>query len=299
MNQKTASLSGIFPAVPTPFSENGDVDIYHLESNITMANQMPLDGYVIGGSNGEFAYLSIEERVQVVSTVKELLPKGRTLIAGTGLESTQATIDLAHRMGEVGADFLLIVTPHYFTARMTADALEIHYRSVAEVSPVPVLLYSVPANTGINLPVEAVIRLATHPNIVGMKDSGGDVARIGYMIKNTPEDFSMLAGSVGFFLGALAVGAVGCVGALANIASHDTSKMVDYFRKGNLEGARDIQLRLIEPNYAVTSRLGVPGLKAAMEMQGFYGGPVRAPLLPISDEEKEELREILIRAQLL
>jgi len=297
--KKATKLSGIYPAAPTPFKDNEEINFEHLNFNIEKANQLPIDGYVIGGSNGEFAYLSVEERVQVVSAVKESLPDGHTLIAGAGLESTQATIDLTHMMAEAGADFVLIVTPHYFTGRMTADALENHYRLVAETSSVPVLLYSVPANTGINLPVEAVIRLATHPNVVGMKDSGGDIARIGYMIKKTPEDFSMLAGSVGFFLGALAVGAVGCISALVNIAAQDTSKMVDCFRKGDLEQACDIQLRLIEPNYAVTSRFGVAGLKAAMEMQGFYGGPVRSPLLPISDEEKEELREILSRAKLL
>jgi len=297
--KKATKLSGIYPAAPTPFKDNEEINFEHLNFNIEKANQLPIDGYVIGGSNGEFAYLSVEERVQVVSAVKESLPDGHTLIAGAGLESTQATIDLTHMMAEAGADFVLIVTPHYFTGRMTADALENHYRLVADTSSVPVLLYSVPANTGINLPVEAVIRLATHPNVVGMKDSGGDIARIGYMIKKTPEDFSMLAGSVGFFLGALAVGAVGCISALVNIAAQDTSKMVDCFRKGDLEQACDIQLRLIEPNYAVTSRFGVAGLKAAMEMQGFYGGPVRSPLLPISDEEKEELREILSRAKLL
>jgi 4-hydroxy-2-oxoglutarate aldolase len=299
VTEETNNLSGLFPAFPTPFTVEGKVDFFHLKSNIEKANHLPLNGYVIGGSNGEFAYLNNEERVQVVSTVKSLLPEGHILIAGAGLESTQATIELATKIGEVGADFLLILTPHYFTGRMTAEALENHYRLVAEASPVPVLLYSVPANTGINLPIEAVVRLASHPNIVGMKDSGGDVARIGYIIKNTPEDFSMLAGSVGFFLGALAVGAVGSIGALLNIASHDTSKILDCFRKGDLERAKEIQLRLIEPNYAVTSRFGVPGLKAAMEMQGFYGGPVRSPLLPISEVEKEELKEILVRADLL
>lgn len=258
-----------------------------------------MDGYVIGGSNGEFAYLTIDERFHVVRAVKEGLPPDRVLIAGAGMESTRATIDLTQRMADAGADAVLVLTPHYFTGKMTADALEHHYLEVAEASPLPVLLYSVPANTGLNLPAEAVIHLAPHPNIVGMKDSGGDITRIGHLVKNTPDDFSMFAGSGGFYLGALAIGVVGLVGALANIAAPELAQMVDHFRQGQLDKARDLQLRLIAPNYAVTSRFGVAGLKSAMEMMGFYGGPVRSPLLPLSADEKIELRRILTEADLL
>lgn len=299
MNKHLSNLSGVFPAFPTPFAETGEVDVEQLAFNIDKANQLPLKGYVIGGSNGEFAFLTLEERVHVVTEVECRLPKDRILIAGAGMESTQGTIELAQRMGGAGAHYLLIVTPHYFTSKMTAAALETYYHSVADHSPVPVLLYSVPANTGINLPVEAVIRLADHPNIVGMKDSGGDVARIGYMIEKTSDDFAVLAGSVGFFLGALSIGAVGCIGALANIAAEETAMILDRFSHGDFVQAQKVQRRMIEPNYAVTSRFGVPGLKAAMEMKGFYGGPVRSPLLPITKEEKEELQEILVRAELL
>jgi len=292
-------FSGNYPAVPTPFQEMGQVDFENLKFNIEKLNQLPLAGYVIGGSNGEFAYMSVEERVEVVKAVKEWLPQDRVLIAGAGMESTQATIALTKNMAEAGAHAVLIVTPHYFTGKMTAEALENHYHAVAEASPLPVLLYSVPANTGLILPAEAVLRLAPHPNIVGMKDSGGDITRIGYLIQYTPDDFAVFAGSAGFYLGALAIGAAGLVGALANIAAPDLARMVDAFRKGQLEAAREIQLRLIAPNYAVTSRFGVAGLKSAMGMMGFYGGPVRTPLMPLSEEETIELRKILEEGQLL
>jgi len=292
-------FSGNYPAVPTPFQEMGQVDFEHLKFNIEKLNQLPLAGYVIGGSNGEFAYMSVEERVEVVKAVKEWLPQDRVLIAGAGMESTQATIALTKNMAEAGAHVVLIVTPHYFTGKMTAEALENHFHAVAEASPLPVLLYSVPANTGLILPAEAVLRLAPHPNIVGMKDSGGDITRIGYLIQYTPDDFAVFAGSAGFYLGALAIGAAGLVGALANIAAPDLARMVDAFRKGQLEAAREIQLRLIAPNYAVTSRFGVAGLKSAMGMMGFYGGPVRTPLMPLSEEETIELRKILEEGQLL
>jgi len=299
LSTKKKILAGNFPAVPTPFDERGEVDFKHLEFNLQKLNQLPLDGYVVGGSNGEFTLLTLEERVQVVQVVKEGLPLDRGLIAGAGMESTRATIDLIERMAEVGAHAVLIVTPHYYTGRMTAEALEQHYIAIADRAPIPILLYSVPANTGLILPAEAVLRLSSHPNIIGMKDSGGDITRIGYLIKHTPEEFSMFAGSAGFYLGALVVGAAGLVGALANVAAQDLAQMVEHFHKGQLEKARDIQLKLIKPNYAVTSRFGVAGLKAAMEMQGFYGGPVRSPLLPLRSEEKDELREILSEAGLL
>jgi 4-hydroxy-2-oxoglutarate aldolase len=292
-------LSGNFPAVPTFFDESGGIDFKHIEFNLQKLNQLPLDGYVIGGSNGEFVYLTIEERVRVVKAVRDLLPPDRKLIAGAGMESTRATIDLTHRMAEVGADAVLIVTPHYYTGMMKAEALEKYYLSIADHSPIPVLLYSIPANTGLVFPAEAVLRLSSHPNIVGMKDSGGDITRIGYLIKNTPEDFSMFAGSAGFYLGALVVGSAGLVGALTNIAAKELAQMVKDYRNGNLDKAQEIQLNLIAPNYAVTSRFGVAGLKAAMEMQGFYGGPVRSPLLPLRADEKDELRRILIEAGLL
>jgi 4-hydroxy-2-oxoglutarate aldolase len=292
-------FSGNYPAVPTPFQGNGEIDFEHLKFNIEKLNELPLDGYVIGGSNGEFAFQSMEERVQVVRAVRELLPQDRFLIAGAGMESTQATIDLTKRMADAGAHAALVVTPHYFTGKMTAEALENHYHSVADSSLLPILLYSVPANTGLIFPAEAVLRLAPHPNVVGMKDSGGDITRIGYLVNYTPDDFAIFAGSAGFYLGALAVGAVGIVGALANIAAPDLAQMVDAFRNGKMETAREIQLRLIAPNYAVTSRFGVAGLKSAMEMMGFYGGPVRSPLLPISADEKIELRRILEESHLL
>jgi 4-hydroxy-2-oxoglutarate aldolase len=293
------ALSGIFPAIPTLFQENGDVDYEHLRSNLDLLNSMPLDGYVIGGSNGEFVYLTPEERVRVVAIAREILPEDRLLIAGAGMESTRATIEMTHKMALAGAQAVLLVTPGYFKASMTSEALEYHYRQIADASPVPILLYSVPANTGINLPVEAIIRLAPHPKIIGMKDSGGDITRIGLLVKETPEDFSLLAGSAGFLLGALAVGAVGCIAALANIAAHEMTKILAYFREGKMEEARVIQLRLIASNYAVTSRFGVAGLKAALDMLGFYGGPVRSPLLPIDEEKKRELAEILREADLL
>ena len=295
----TISLAGVFPPIPTPFKADEQIDYDALQANLERWNGEPLAGYVVGGSNGEYVYCSPDERVEVVRVARQAVPRDRLLIAGSAMESTRETIELTRRMAQAGADVAIVVTPNYYKARMSAAVLEHHYRQVADAAPIPVMLYNVPANTGLDLPAQAVIKLATHPNIIGMKDSGGDVTRIGALVHATPPGFQIVAGSGGFFLGALAVGAVGCVGALANIAAAGLARLLDCFRQGDLAGARAIQLPLIEPNTAVTARFGVPGLKAAMDMLGYYGGPVRSPLLPLGDDDRAELRRVLVKAGLL
>jgi len=294
------SLAGIFPPIPTPFKSDEDIDFDHLQSNLERWNKEPLNGYVVGGSNGEFVFLTLDERVEVVRRARQLAPRDRLIIAGSGMESARETIAMTNRMAQAGADVALIVTPNYFKSRMTAAALERYYRQVADASPLPVMIYNVPPNTGLDMPAQAVIALAPHPNIIGLKDSGGDVTKIGLMAHETRDaDFQIVAGSAGFFLGALSVGAVGCVPALGNIAGGKLAQLLEAFRQGDMETARAIQRPLIEANSAVTARFGVPGLKAALDMLGYYGGPVRSPLLPLSDAEAAELRRILVKSGLL
>ncbi len=296
---RNIDLAGIFPAVPTPFDDEGALHLDALAENLSRLNAEPLAGVVLGGSNGEFVFQTVEERVQVVAVAREVLADGRLLIAGAALESTLGTIELARRMAQAGADALLVVNPSYFTSQMTPTALERHYLAVAEAAPVPVILYSVPVNTGIDLPVEVVLRLAEHPNIAGIKDSGGSVIKMGWMAHAAPQGFQVLAGSGGLLLGALAMGAVGAISALANITASRLEEIRLRCQQGDVEGARAIQLPLIELNHAVTSGYGVAGLKAALDMLGFYGGPVRAPLLPPSERQREHLRELLMEAGLL
>jgi len=301
VSSKSASLSlaGLFPPIPTPFKANGEVGYDHLDSNLRQWNQEPLAGYVLGGSNGEYVLLTPEERVETVRVARGTVPADRLLVAGSAMESTRATIDLTRRMAEAGADVALVVTPRYYKARMNTAALEHHYRQVADASPIPIVLYNVPANTGLDMPAQTVINLATHPNIIGLKESGGDVTKIGFMVQETPDDFQILAGSAGFLLGALAVGAVGAGSALANIAASPLARMMGCFQRGDMAEARKLQLPLIEANTAITSRFGVPGLKAAMDMLGYYGGPLRSPLLPLSNEDQAALRKVLLKAGLL
>ncbi len=293
------SLAGIFPPVATPFTDSGAVDLDGLQFNLQRLNQEPLAGYVLGGSNGEFSSLTIAERLEVVRAARAVTAPGRLLIAGTGLETTRGTSDLTERMAALGADVAIVVTPGYFRAKMTPAALEAHYRAVADAAPIPILLYSVPANTGVDLPAASVARLAGHPNILGLKDSGGDITKIGQMVYECGPDFQVLAGSAGFLLATLAVGGVGGVMALANIAARPLFELYTRFQAGDLAGARAGQQPLIDANSAVTARFGVAGLKAAMDLLGYRGGRPRLPLLPLGDDERAALRASLERAGLL
>ncbi|ERE79654.1 4-hydroxy-2-oxoglutarate aldolase, mitochondrial isoform X2 [Cricetulus griseus] len=205
--------------------------------------------------------------------------------------ATQATVEMTVSMAQVGADAVMVVTPCYYRGRMSSAALIHHYTKVADLSPIPVVLYNVPANTGLDLPVDAVVTLSQHPNIIGIKDSGGDVTRIGLMVhKTSKQDFQVLAGSVGFLLASYAVGAVGGICGLANVLGAQVCQLERLCLTGQWEAAQTLQHRLIEPNTAVTRRFGIPGLKKTMDWFGYYGGPCRAPLQELSPTEEEALR---------
>uniref|UniRef100_A0A8C3CIH7 4-hydroxy-2-oxoglutarate aldolase, mitochondrial n=1 Tax=Cairina moschata TaxID=8855 RepID=A0A8C3CIH7_CAIMO len=289
--EPTLDLGGIFPPLATPFSALQEVDYAQLEANLRRYASIPFRGLVVLGSTGEYPYLAPRERLEVLSCVRRALPRDRLLLAGSGCESTQATVELTVSMAEAGADAALVVTPCYYRGAMSSAALVRHYTEVAEASPIPVVLYSVPANTGLELPLEAVLTLAQHPNVIGIKDSGGDITRLGLIVHKTrQEDFQVLAGSAGFLLASYAVGASGGVCALANVLGAPLCQLERLCRQGCWQEARELQHRLIEPNAAVTRRFGIPGLKQAMEWFGYYGGPCRAPLAPLSPAQVEELR---------
>jgi 4-hydroxy-2-oxoglutarate aldolase len=293
------SLAGLFPPVPTPFSADGALDLGALRGLIESLNQDPLAGYVLGGSNGEFTSLTADERLQVVNAARAVVPRGRLLIAGSGAESTRETIALTRAMAERGAEAVLVVTPSYFRGRMTPAALEGHFRAVADAAPVPVVLYNVPANTGVDMTAATAIKLSRHPNIIGLKDSGGDLQKMALVIREAAPEFQVLAGSAGFLLPALVLGAVGGIAALANLAGRPLDRMAQALRAGALDEARTIQLRLVETNLAVTARFGVAGLKAALALCGRPVGVVRPPLIPLEAEEHAALRAILVKAGLL
>eukprot|EP00058_Branchiostoma_floridae_P003109 XP_002588597.1 hypothetical protein BRAFLDRAFT_251336 [Branchiostoma floridae] len=289
---KKVDLSGVFPPLPTPFDQDEKVNHEHLRNNVAKWNEIDFRGYVVQGSNGEYTYLSDEERVELVRTVKQAAAPGKLIIAGSGCESTQATMAMTQKMADAGADVAMVITPFYFKGRMTNQAFKYHYEKVvASASPIPVILYSVPANTGVDLPADVVAALSQHPNIIGIKDSAGDVTKFGSMVQHTQASgFQVLAGSASFMLGTYSVGAVGCVAALANTLGNEVCQLHKLCKEGKMDDAMKLQHRLIAPNSAVTRKFGVPGLKVAMEWFGYYGGPTRSPLLPLTPEEEESMR---------
>lgn len=293
------ALQGIYPPIPTPFNSDGDLAVSELRANLRRWTRTGLSGFVVLGSNGEYVALSETEKLEAIRVCREEISAEQSLIAGTGAESTVETIHLSRAAANLGADAVIVVTPHYYRTRMDAASLLAHYRAVADASPVPVLIYNVPANTGIDMPAETILRLAEHPNITGIKDSSGNIANIAEILRSKPADFAVLAGSAYFLLPTLVLGAVGGVVALANVAPDETVALYRHFIDGNLAKARALQLRLLPLNQAVTARWGVPALKAALDRRGYYGGPPRMPLLPLPAREREQLDEILKQTQLL
>ncbi len=299
MNGSSISLRGVFPPIPTPFDAEGEVHPQALVENLERWNQYDLGGYVVLGSNGEAPYVTNEEKVRVWEMARRAIPAGKLLIAGTGCESTRQTIALTRRAAEAGADAALAVTPHYYTGGMTADLLIRHYQAVAEASPIPILIYNVPGFTGVNTDAATLARAAEHPNIVGVKDTSGNITQIADTVRLAHPGFQVLAGSANFFFAGLAVGAVGGILALANVAPVQALEIYRLFREKQWDEAAELQRRMLPVNAAVTTRFGIAGLKAALDMLGYYGGPVRSPLLDLTTAGRQALRDILIEGGIL
>ena len=275
------TLSGVLSPIPTPFDDRGELDERRLRSALARWLSSSLTGFVILGSNGEAPLLDDAESDRVVAVAREVVPRSRSFIVGTGRESTRATIQAGRRAATLGADAVLVRTPGFFKTQMTSHAFIRHYTAVADESPVPVLLYNFTAVTGVTLPIDAVGELARHPNIVGMKESNGDVARIGYLIAAVPREFSLLAGSAATFLDALQAGATGGILALGSVVPEACARLFQCAREGRHDEAKALQQRLTPLAKLLGSAHGVPGLKAALRLVGCDVGPPRPPLLPL------------------
>ena len=297
----TLKLAGVFPPVPTPFDADGEILPNKLKANIALWNPTGLHGYVILGSNGEAVMLTEYEKVALWQAAREAIPRDKLFLVGAGMESTRASIALAKRAAEFGADAAMFVTPSYYKSQMNSANLMYHYRMIADASPIPTIIYNMPVATGIDIDADTVIQLAEHPNIIGIKDSSGNVAKYASIVRAVRSDFAVLAGSGGYLYPALCVGAQGAVAALANVAPRECVALYDAFRAGRHDDARALQLRLVQLNAAVTTRWNVPGLKAALEElnQGFYGGPPRLPLRPLGEAERAALKQVMQEAKVI
>lgn len=293
------TIAGIYPPLPTFFTAEEELDLKTLQHHIQQLKDTGLAGYVALGSNGEAVHLTSEERARVIEAVRVAAGESALLMVGCGDQSTRTTLAHCRLAAENGADIALILPPFYYKSRMKHDALLAHYRAVADQSPLPLLIYNMPNNTGgLDLGAELVLELAQHPRILGIKDSAGDIPKLAQIVAQAPAGFKVMAGSAGYLLPALQVGAVGAISALANIFPREVCHLQALFTSKALDEAERLQARLKPANTAVTATYSVAGLKAALEMIHGYGGVPRSPLLPLNDEESRYLSEVLQDLQL-
>ena len=287
------NFSGLFAALTTPFSHDGSVSLPDLKHNVLRYNQTDLAGYVALGSTGEAVLLTRAEMDGILATVREFAEKGKMLLAGAGAESTAETIERTKRAAEFEYDAVLVKTPYYYKPAYKPEVLVAHFRRVADESPIPVMLYSIPQFTGIALGAAEVSVLAEHANIIGIKDSSGNVQGVAEIVAATPPAFQILVGSAASVYPSLAIGARGAILALACALPEKCVALFELFRQGHHEKARELQAILVRASKLMVSELGIAGVKHAMDQRGYRGGIPRPPLLPLHHEQKKRLTEFL------
>jgi 4-hydroxy-2-oxoglutarate aldolase len=292
-------LRGIFAPITTPLSADGDsLCLEHLKKNFAFYNNTKLAGYVVGGSTGEAILLSSDETDRVFAAVTELAAPGKLLIAGTASESRVDTIARTRRAAAFGYKVALVRTPHYYKPLMTHAALLEFFRGVADASPIPILVYSIPQFTGIEVPAELVARLAEHPNICGIKESWGKLSVVREIIAAAPKRFQTLVGSASIIEPSLKLGAVGAILALADVVPDLCVELYESAFAGNSVRAEEIQKQIAPVAQKCVSEAGIAGVKFAMDRLGMSGGSVRSPLLPLTDEKKSEVIAALSTLQI-
>jgi len=286
------NLSGVIPPITTPF-QNGRVALNKLKENFKKWNRTGLSGFLVLGSNGEAVYLNNREKLRLIETSRESIPASKVMVVGTGLEATQETIRFTNQAARMGANLGLVVTPSYFKGSMKPQILHDHFVSVAEGSKMGILLYNVPQFTGINMAPELVARLSEHPNIIGIKDSSGNIGQLSEMIHLCRKDFRVFVGSAPVLFPALCVGASGGLLAVADAIPEECVQILKLFEAKKFDEARALQNRLTPVANAVTVKHGIGGLKKAMDLVGYFGGDPRPPLKRVGPEVEQELKSLL------
>jgi 4-hydroxy-2-oxoglutarate aldolase len=295
MNQ----LRGVFaPVITTFYPQTGELDLASFAANIRSHLAAGLHGIVVTGSTGEATLLDSNERAAMVDAAREMVPSDKTLIVGTGAESTRTCLELTRDAASRGADAVLVVAPHYYGAAMTTPALSKHYRRIADESPVPVVLYNIPKYMHFSLAPGLVSELSLHQNIVGIKDSSGDLSLLASYLNAESESFAVLTGNAGTFLGALRAGAHGGILAVALFAAAMSLDVYEAELRGDDAAADAAQARLTPLGAKIVGEMGVAGVKAAMDRVGLLGGPVRSPLLPLDQARRALIAELLRSAEL-
>ena len=289
----TEKLNGLLLPATTPFTTNADLDLHSLRSNISQWTKTGISGMVMLGSTGERVHLNEREYLQVLETARQEVSGDLAFIVGAGQQSTIRSIDEIRLAVNAGADAVLVITPHFYRSAMTQPALFDYYNAVADAAPVPLMLYSMPALTGIKLEPETIARLSEHPNIIGVKDSSNDMSGFAETVKVCPDDFAVMTGNGTVLLDALKAGATGGILAVGCVVPGVCIEVFNAFRAGRVEFAEQIQSKLTPLAAAVTTRFGIGGLKAALDMAGYSGRSVRAPLNGPTAEQRAEIGDLL------
>lgn len=296
----THDFSGTFLPVTTPFDPvTGDVDVVAYRANLRHWFKSPIRGILTAGSTGESVFLDSAEKLQLIEAARDVVPDEAILIAGTGAESTRQVIRGTQDAADAGADAVLVKPPVYFKGAMTPEVLARHYKAVADASPVPVLVYQVPLRLStLEFPTGLIAELSKHPNIVGIKDSRGKLELVGELVDATTDDFQVLVGSGAILYGALELGAVGGIVAVGLMATAEAAEIYHAFRDGRTSEAGRIQERIAPVHNGIVGGMGVPGVKAALDLLGLHGGQPRAPLAAVAEGRVDEIRGILAAAEL-
>jgi 4-hydroxy-2-oxoglutarate aldolase len=284
-------LSGVFAPLTTPFVDD-EIDYRGMEKNLERFNDSGLKGYFALGTNGEFKSLTVEERFRVLEVVVRAASRDKTVMAGTGCESTRETITLCERAAKAGAQFVSLIMPSFFAKRMTDDVLASYILEVANASPAPVLIYNNPSvAAGVCVSPAVVERVSGHPNVAGMKDSSK--GNYPSYLRAAKEDFALIAGSADFFFELLKAGGVGGVLSLANVFPDACADVYRAFREGRADEASKKNETILALNKEVSGSFGVAGVKAAMDLAGLVGGSPRRPLRGLNGEQFADLRKKL------
>jgi 4-hydroxy-2-oxoglutarate aldolase len=285
-------LQGIFPPITTPFDHAGNIYPAKVQHNIEKWNKTTLAGYVVCGSTGETPFLAAEEKHTLWELVAKYAAPEKVLIAGTGVDGVNETVCLTNRAAETGYKAALVLTPHYFRAQMNRPETQmLYYRTVADRARIPVLIYHFPQVTGVELAADTIAALSEHPNIVGMKDSSGNVEKLMHVLRDARPGFQVLVGSVQILWPSLLMGAHGGILAYANAAPYSAIAIWEAYRTREEEAARDWQTRVGRAATVVSTTYGIPGLKYAMDLNGYYGGPPRLPMSVPTPQAKKEIEE--------
>ena len=285
-------LHGIYPPITTPFDHAGEIYKIKLEHNITKWNLTSLAGYVVCGSTGESVFLTTDEKTLCWELVAKHAAPGKTLIAGTGVESVRETVQLTNRAAEIGYQAAMVRTPHYYKSLMNRNEAQLlYFRAVADQAKIPLMIYNWPQTTGLDIAPEVVAKLAEHPNIIAIKESSGSLEKVMQMIRECPVGFQVLVGSAPTLWPSLQAGAVGAVLAFANASPYATITIWEAHRTRETEAGWDWQGRIARAARLVTVKYGIPGLKYAMDLNGYYGGIPRLPLVPVGPEARKEIEE--------